>query len=254
VDRPDQRIYEYKRFAQVDFERLRSALGTTWNVDPSRIEMESHWKTEDGVRMREPLSDTSLQFGDDGRSADYSASGGRYFSLSLSPSKARVLATLIAPSKTLAIATFRAIQETLGLESQDASDSAEIGPQSIDPALWEHVGNLVETGNWVQVASQTAIFVEDRIRTWAGRPVGEVGERLMTEAFGVKSGKLVLGRTEGEHEGWHRIAMGLSMALRNVDTHHIQNRPDVRQYAIGVLGAGSLLLTQTRYQYPGNCT
>ena len=42
--------------------------------------------------------------------------------------------------------------------------------RSFDPELWEHVRKLVEDEDWGKVAPQTAIFVEDRIRTWAGDP------------------------------------------------------------------------------------
>src|SRR6266511_3845364 len=51
---------------------------------------------------------------------------------------------------------------------------------SIDPELWEHVEHLVEQEQWDQAASQTAIFVESRIRQWAGRPDSETTTRLMT--------------------------------------------------------------------------
>jgi hypothetical protein len=43
--------------------------------------------------------------------------------------------------------------------------------------------------------------------------------------------------------------MGFAMALRNVDTHRIQRRDDDKRYALGVLGTGSLLLTQLRYEH-----
>ena len=39
---------------------------------------------------------------------------------------------------------------------------------SIDPELWEHVRRLVESEQWAQVASQTAIFIESKTRQWAG--------------------------------------------------------------------------------------
>jgi len=119
---------------------------------------------------------------------------------------------------------------------------------SIDPDLWEHVRRLVEQEQWAQVASQTAIFVEARIREWAGRPSGEVGEALMTAALGA-NGVFPLGQTPGETQGWHRLGMGFAMALRNVDTHRIQRRDDDKRYAMGVLGTGSLLLTQLRYEH-----
>jgi Protein of unknown function (Hypoth_ymh) len=119
---------------------------------------------------------------------------------------------------------------------------------SVDPELWEHVRRLVESEQWAQVASQTTIFVESRIRQWAGREDSEIGEKLMTEVLGEK-GEFPLGRTQGEKQGWHRLGMGFAMALRNANTHRIEQRDDVKQYALGVLGVGSLLLTQLRHQH-----
>lgn len=40
-------------------------------------------------------------------------------------------------------------------------------------------------------------------------------------------------------------------AAGNVGRQNIQERSDVKRYALGVLGLGSLLLTQLRYQYSG---
>lgn len=129
-------------------------------------------------------------------------------------------------------------------------DSYELLQASfVDPELWEHVEHLVGGEQWAQVASQTAIYVEHQVRAWAGRLETEVGEKLMTASVGADTGEFPLGRTPGERQGWHRFAMGFSMALRNVDTHRIQDRSDLKRYAFGVLGAGSLLLTQLRYQY-----
>lgn len=128
------------------------------------------------------------------------------------------------------------------LQTPASNDSA------IDPELWKHVSPHVANEEWGKVASQTAIFTEDRIRKWAGRPPDEVGEKLMTELFGDR-GDYRLGLTEGERQGWHRLAMGVSMALRNADAHRIQQRPDHQRYAMGVLGASSLLLTQLRYEH-----
>lgn len=129
---------------------------------------------------------------------------------------------------------------------RDAADTAD--EASYDPELWEHVGSHVLAGEWVKLASQTAIFTEDRIRKWTGRPAEEVGEKLMTAVYGER-GEYRLGLTDGEKQGWHRLAMGISMALRNADAHRIQSRLDHKRYAMGVLGVSSLLLTQTRYEH-----
>lgn len=123
-----------------------------------------------------------------------------------------------------------------------------IDDAAYDPELWQHVSPHVLAEDWPKVASQTAIFTEDRVRRWAGRPVDDVGERLMTAVFGERA-DYRLGRTDGEKQGWHRFAMGLAMALRNADAHRIQDRSDHKRYALGVLGASSLLLTQIRYEH-----
>jgi len=39
------------------------------------------------------------------------------------------------------------------------------------------------------------------------------------------------------------------MALGNADRHRVQQRDDAKRYGMGVLGAGSLLLTQLRHQH-----
>lgn len=67
-----------------------------------------------------------------------------------------------------------AISELSTLE-QDVALADEAG---IDPELWAHVAPEVQAEAWGKVASQTAIFTEDRIRKWAGRPDSEIGETL----------------------------------------------------------------------------
>jgi hypothetical protein len=120
---------------------------------------------------------------------------------------------------------------------------------SIDPELWEHVRRLVESEQWAQVASQTAIFVESKIRQWAGLPDSRFGKDLMVSVLRPSGGLFPLGRTPGEHEGWLSLGIGITMAVGNADRHRIQQRDDAKRYAMGVLGAGSLLLTQLRHQH-----
>jgi hypothetical protein len=120
---------------------------------------------------------------------------------------------------------------------------------SIDPDLWEHVRRLVESEQWAQVASQTAIFVESKVRQWAGLPDSKFGKDLMVAVLKPGTGLFPLGRTPGEHEGWLSLGIGITMAVGNADRHRIQQRDDAKRYAMGVLGAGSLLLTQLRHQH-----
>jgi Protein of unknown function (Hypoth_ymh) len=120
---------------------------------------------------------------------------------------------------------------------------------SIDPELWEHVKRLVESEQWAQVASQTAIFVESKVRQWAGLPDSRFGKDLMVSVLRPREGLFPLGRTPGEHDGWLSLGVGITMAVGNADRHRIQQRDDAKRYAMGVLGAGSLLLTQLRHQH-----
>jgi len=134
-----------------------------------------------------------------------------------------------------------------------ADDTEPVDVRAYDPDLWDHVKKLVEDEEWGKVASQTAIFVEDRVRAWAGHPKGKddselVGKGLHARVFADDS-EYRLGRTRSEWEGWRALGMGFAQAAGNVDRHRIQQRDDARRYAIGVLGLGSLLLTQLRYEH-----
>ncbi|WP_152546884.1 TIGR02391 family protein [Amycolatopsis orientalis] len=154
------------------------------------------------------------------------------------------------------INTFRAtIPEAQGVldaaiaELDLLADDTPIADESgVDPELWEHVAPEMQAGAWGKVASQAVIFTEDRVRKWAGRPVGEVGKDLAVAIFG-KAGQFQMGKTEGETQGWQLFAQGIAQALRNVDAHRIQDRPDHKRYALGLVGACSLLLTQMRYEH-----
>jgi hypothetical protein len=125
---------------------------------------------------------------------------------------------------------------------------AKFDQSGIDSALWEHIASYCANGDWSAVALHSERYTEDRVRQWANLPMDMVGETLMSKAFG-EEGVLRLGALNSERQGWHRLAMGISMALRNVDAHRIQDRSDLKQYASGVLGACSLLVTQLRYEY-----
>lgn len=63
-------------------------------------------------------------------------------------------------------------------------------------------------------------------------------------------GPPALGDQTNETDGWRNLGQGLVAALGNVDRHGIQERSDAKQYAIGVLGLASPLLTQIRYEHP----
>lgn len=139
----------------------------------------------------------------------------------------------------------------LKLQTDDSDEPVD--HRSYDPELWEHVKNLVDDQDWGKVASQTAIFVEDRVRVWAGDPKSGkseslVGRELMGRVFSDES-DWRLGSRAAEREAWRALATGFAGALSNVDRHRIQKRDDARRYAVGVLGLGSLLLTQLRHEH-----
>jgi hypothetical protein len=127
--------------------------------------------------------------------------------------------------------------------------STDLLAATIDPDLWEHVGDLVRLQKWAQLASQCAIFLESTLRAWLA-PTSDPYLALAAKAFSPKTGRFVLGANASEQDGWFRIAHGIGAALRNVDAHRVQRRDDGAQYAMGVLGIVSLLLTQTKQRYP----
>ncbi|MFJ9663633.1 TIGR02391 family protein [Streptomyces sp. NPDC101219] len=138
------------------------------------------------------------------------------------------------------------------LELAGTSDDA-VDETAFDPDLWAHVQTHVQNEDWQAVASQTAIFVEDRVRQWCGDPKDRDGKTLVGKGLFAKvlanDGKFRLGKEAGEWEGWRGIGMGFTQALGNVDRHNIQKRADAKRYAFGVLGVGSLILTQLRHQH-----
>jgi len=141
------------------------------------------------------------------------------------------------------------------LELIQGSDEP-VDQRAFDPDLWEYVKGIVEDEDWGKVASQVAIFVEDRVRVWAGQPKDRngndlVGKGLYGAAFANDS-EFRLGQRQGEWEGWRMLGMGFAQAISNVDRHRIQERDDARRYALGVLGLGSLLLTQLRHEHSGH--
>ncbi len=127
-------------------------------------------------------------------------------------------------------------------------DDDLVDESSYDPALWAHVRGLVQDEDWGKVASQAAIFVEDRLRRWAGLDGNTYGIKLYAQVL-APDGDLRLGSRAGEYEGWRNLGTGFALAIGNVERHNLHERPDARRYAIGVLGLASLMLTQVRYQH-----
>jgi hypothetical protein len=130
-----------------------------------------------------------------------------------------------------------------------------LSSDAYDPELWEHVKGLVQDEDWGKIPGVVATFVESHVRTWAGDPKNKDGGNLVGQGLFAQvlspdpANSLRLGQQKSEWEGWHKLGIGFAQALSNVDRHRIQRRDDAQRYAIGVLGLGSLLLTQLRYEH-----
>src|SRR5262245_3296528 len=152
-----------------------------------------------------------------------------------------------------AVATEEGLIDAAIYELRLQGGDEPIAEHAYDPELWAHVKTLVEDEEWGEVASQTAIFVENHVRTWAGNPQDNngnslAGNALYAEVFSNAS-PYRLGRQESEWEGWRGVGVGVARALGNVDRHRSRSRDDAKRYAIGVLGLGSLLLTQLFFEH-----
>ena len=141
-----------------------------------------------------------------------------------------------------------AVYELQLLSAEPAVDGV-----NYDSGLWDHVKHSVEEERWEQVASAAVIYVEDKIRRWAGNPRMNDGAKLYGQSLVAQvlkpGGQLALGSQASETEGWRSLGIGFVAAVGNVDRHGIQQRADARQYAIGVLGLASLILTQIKHDH-----
>jgi hypothetical protein len=138
-------------------------------------------------------------------------------------------------------------------ELEVMTPASDVDAGSYPPGLWAEVSALVESQDWTKVASQTAIYVEGKLREWAGHPKdgrgGEmVGHALFAHAL-AEGGPLALGRQANETTGWRNLGIGFVAAISNVVRHRAQRRTDWKTYAVGVLGLGSLLLTEIEQTY-----
>lgn len=119
---------------------------------------------------------------------------------------------------------------------------------AIDADLWEYVRPLVEAGRWEQVAREAAAFVETRTREWTGsrREVLDLMQDLLAPQTrrGVSDRETATER--GEQEGWHLLARGFILAIRNHVMHNSVGTEEELQYGLGGLGTASLLVRRIR--------
>ena len=123
-----------------------------------------------------------------------------------------------------------------------------INGTAIDTELWDHVQGLIDAGDWDKVALNSAVFVEDRLRNWAEVP-SSISGSVNVFKVALSPGKLLLGDGQSEQQGWQLLGKGFALALRNRSGHRVDKRSDAKRYALGVLGLGSLLLTEIKSEY-----
>ena len=124
---------------------------------------------------------------------------------------------------------------------------------SYDAGLWDHVKHSVEEGRWEQVASAGVIYVEDKVRRcWARHWISKA-RSWWARRYLLKHCRLA-GHWPSVVKVTRRMAGGASvqawLLLSATSTGTgIQERPDAKQYALGVLGLASLLLTQIKFEH-----
>lgn len=157
---------------------------------------------------------------------------------------------IVRPDPRLAAAASRS---QLPRSPQLAAQTPMFDGGDLDPGLWNHIESAVSQENWPNVASLTAIYLEDRVRSWMSDPVTAGGDRLVGKDLFVAAlgddGQLVLGGQSSERQGWMMLGMGFAQAVGNVVRHSVHRTAD-RRYAMGVVGLASLLLTEMRLEHP----
>jgi len=108
----------------------------------------------------------------------------------------------------------------------------------------------VDAGDWEKVSREAAVFVEDKLRTWASVPPAVTGSVNVFKAA-IGGGGFILPKTgpSSEQQGWQQLATGFALALRNPSGHQVRHRADAERYALGVLGIASLLLIEIRHEH-----
>lgn len=118
----------------------------------------------------------------------------------------------------------------------------------IDYELWEFVRPLVEANSWEQVAREAAAFVETRARDWTGSKQDILV--LMSHLLNPKKSQTKEAEERrqelNEAEGWHFLARGFFMAVRNHVMHNTVGVEEQFQYGLGTLGTASLLVRRIR--------
>jgi hypothetical protein len=147
-------------------------------------------------------------------------------------------------SETIASNSMGAVTSSAFLGGQLLTPQVPLLGHGIDPELWEFVRPLVEAGRWEQVAREAAAFVETRARDWTNSRENALD--LMSNIL--KPSRSTSGQRHefSEEQGWHLIARGFFLAVRNHVAHNSIGLEEEFRYGLGALGTASLLAGRVR--------
>lgn len=120
----------------------------------------------------------------------------------------------------------------------------------IDPELWQHVSGLVMSEDWNKVAREVTVFLEGKLRVWGELQSVKGSVDVFKQAIG-RDGIFPLGNElqPSEQDGWGQLGTGFALAIRNSVSHGSERDRFAKQYAMGVLGLASLIVTELKTKY-----
>lgn len=120
----------------------------------------------------------------------------------------------------------------------------------IDPELWQHVSGLVMSEDWNMIAREVTAFLEGKFRVWGELQSLKGSVEVFKQAIG-RDGMFPLGNESqpSEQDGWGQLGTGFVLAIRNRVSHGSERDRFAKQYAMGVLGLASLIVTEVKTKY-----
>lgn len=110
-----------------------------------------------------------------------------------------------------------------------------------DEELVERAVSQYRDGHYQSAVRTAFIILEERVREMGGFSREVHGDDLMTEAFNPNGGKIVMGDTDGEQQGFMFLFRGAMLSLRNPASHRFVEEVD-EGYARDALHTVNLLL------------
>lgn len=120
----------------------------------------------------------------------------------------------------------------------------------VHPALREDVRRHAALGQWTAAVRESAVHLEEELRSRSGIASSLVGVDLVTAALKPGTGPIALPRTGSlaEQTGWHLLVRGFMQAVRNPVAHRRQKTDEA--VACAAIGIASLVLFALDESYP----